>query len=333
VPGTVDATALLVLCAVAPIRMRTWGLLSLRTLSIGLSIAATLMGAALALTAPQTGSQGTAPQHPLDATLVERGLHSGSPVLIRIFKQESELELWMAEGDRFVLVTTYPICFWSGKLGPKEREGDKQAPEGFYSVGLSQLRHVGRHPRSFNIGFPNGVDRALGRTGSYILVHGGCTSIGCFAMTDAVMDELYNVAEQALGTGQDAIQVQIFPFRMRDEAMAAHVGNKWYDFWRNLKEGYDAFEQTHVPPSIAACGGKYLISNRELVSDYVPPTPESCNNTPPIVTARAPLAPHLQRRMAGSRALAHAIRHHSVGARVGLRQVRLAHSSHRVRVR
>jgi murein L,D-transpeptidase YafK len=302
----------------------------LRTLSIALSIAAILMGAALALNVSQTGSPGIAPQHLLDSKLAERGFHLGSPILIRIFKQESELELWMVEGDRFVLVATYPICFWSGRLGPKEREGDRQAPEGFYSVGLSQLRHVGRHPRSFNIGYPNNVDRTLGRTGSYILVHGGCTSIGCFAMTDAVMDELYGVAEQALGTGQDAIQLQIFPFRMRDEAMAAHTGSKWYDFWRNLKEGYDAFEQTHVPPRVGACAGKYLIVNRQLVSDEAPSPPESCNNSsPPVVASPAPVGPHLQRRMAGSRALAHAVRHHS--AHAGPRPVRLAHSAHRVR--
>src|SRR5262249_25095691 len=152
-----------------------------------------------------------------------------------------------------------------GKLGPKEREGDRQAPEGFYTVRASQLRQLGRHPHSFNIGFPNAVDRSLGRTGSYILVHGGCRSIGCFAMTDRAMDEIYELADQALGNGQDAIQVQIFPFRMQEGSMVAHAQSKWLEFWQNLKQGYDAFEEAHVPPSISACAGKYVVTSRQML--------------------------------------------------------------------
>jgi murein L,D-transpeptidase YafK len=309
------------------------GVESLRTLSIGLSITAALMSAALAFTVSQTPLPSIAHRSALDLKqLSDRGLELGSPILIRIFKQESELEVWIRERDQFTLLTTYPICFWSGKLGPKEHEGDRQAPEGFYSIGLSQLRRVGRHPRSFNIGYPNSVDRALGRTGSYILVHGGCTSIGCYAMTDAVMDDLYDVAEKALGNGQDAIQVQIFPFRMSEQAMAAHAGSKWYDFWRNLKEGYDAFEETHVPPNITACGGKYLIANRHMLADdAAPPTVESCDNSPPVVAWHVPPT---TRRMARSRAIVHAARHHSGGTHgVGLHPVRVAHSARRLHVR
>src|SRR5262249_17473826 len=119
--------------------------------------------------------------------LAARGLNAGAPVFIRIFKAESELEVWLLRGSQYELFATYPSCQWSGTVGPKLREGDKQNPEGFYSVGPRQLHRVGRWPRSLNIGFPNSFDRAYGRTGSYILVHGGCSSIGCFAMTNAVM--------------------------------------------------------------------------------------------------------------------------------------------------
>jgi len=166
----------------------------------------------------------------------------------------------MLKGDRFALYAVYPICYWSGRLGPKEREGDRQAPEGFYSVDVQQLHLIGRHPRSLNIGFPNTFDRAAGRSGSYILVHGGCTSVGCFAMTDAIMEEIYAVSERALFAGQDKIQIQIFPFRMTDANLAAQAGGKWYGFWRNLKEGYDSFEETHLPPSVGVCRKSYVIA-------------------------------------------------------------------------
>jgi murein L,D-transpeptidase YafK len=304
----------------------------LRTLSLALSVAAALMGAALAFSVSHPDSPGVTRSREIDLRLIEGGFQVGSPVLIRIFKQESELELWMQSGDRFRLFATYPICFWSGGLGPKEREGDRQAPEGYYTVGAGQLHRIGRHPRSLNIGFPNAVDRSLGRTGSYILVHGGCTSIGCFAMTDAVMDEIYGVAEQALGNGQDEIQVQIFPFRMQDEAMAAHADSKWSDFWQNLKRGYDAFERTHVPPDVIACGGKYAVANRQMPSDDdAPPATERCEPGQSVAWRVAPSPRLMGRRMARSRPIARGSRHRPVASRVGSRQVRLAHGARRLR--
>jgi murein L,D-transpeptidase YafK len=191
--------------------------------------------------------------------------------MIRVFKQESELELWMLKGDRFELFATYPICFWSGKLGPKLREGDRQAPEGFYSVSARQLHRKGRRPRSFDIGFPNALDRSFGRTGSYILVHGGCTSIGCFAMTDPAMAEIYALTERALQEGQQRIEVHAFPFRMTETSMAAHAESHWHDFWLSLKEGYDLFERTRLPPAVSVCAGKYVFASGESPPDGVPP--------------------------------------------------------------
>jgi murein L,D-transpeptidase YafK len=196
--------------------------------------------------------------------LANKGLKAGDPVFIRIFKAESELELWMEKDGRFVLLDTYPICHWSGTIGPKLREGDKQNPEGFYTVEMRQLRHRGRWPRSLNLGFPNAYDKVLARTGSYILVHGGCSSTGCFAMTNAVMDEIYDLTEKALKGSQSIVHVHTFPFRMTEENLARHAGSDWADFWRNLKSGYDAFEATKIPPRISVCDNRYVVETAAL---------------------------------------------------------------------
>jgi murein L,D-transpeptidase YafK len=195
----------------------------------------------------------------LDERLEAKGLKTGAQLFIRVFKSESELEVWMRKGEAFELLATYPICHWAGTIGPKLREGDKQNPEGFYSVGARQLHRIGRWPRSLNLGYPNSYDRAWGRTGSYILVHGGCSSIGCFAMTNAVMAEIFALSEQALRAGQPRIELHVFPFRMTEANLALHVNNPWIDFWRNLKEGYDAFEETRLPPRVGLCDRRYVV--------------------------------------------------------------------------
>jgi murein L,D-transpeptidase YafK len=191
--------------------------------------------------------------------LSAKGVKAGDHVFVRIFKAESELEIWMRSGNRYVLLDTYPICHWSGTIGPKIHEGDKQTPEGFYEVTRKQLHLIGRHPRSLNLGFPNAFDKAMQRTGSYILVHGGCSSVGCFAMTNSVVAEIYDLAERALKSGQERVHVHVFPFRMTDANMAIHAKSEWLSFWQNLKEGYDAFEQTKSPPQIGICDKRYLI--------------------------------------------------------------------------
>jgi murein L,D-transpeptidase YafK len=198
----------------------------------------------------------------LNERLAEKRMTMGSPVLIRVFKASSELELWMQRGDRFELFATYPICNWSGTLGPKMSEGDKQSPEGVYTVTSRQLHLIGRHPRSLNLGFPNALDRQMSRTGSYILIHGGCGSVGCFAMTNPVIEEVFSLASAALNKGhQDAIQVHVFPFRMSEERLKAYSLNEWYDFWRNLKDVNDSFERTHQAPRITICEGRYWVED------------------------------------------------------------------------
>ncbi len=202
---------------------------------------------------------GVATPQDRERRLKEKGFEEGSAVMIRIFKAESELEVWMKKGETFERFATYPICYWSGKLGPKQREGDRQAPEGFYSVSANQLHRRGRWPRALDIGFPNALDRANKRTGSAILVHGGCASIGCYAMTDPVMEEIFTLAEKAVEGGQDAIPIHVFPFRLTEGNLAAQSRHPWAGFWQNLKEAYDSFERTKQPPHVAVCGARYLV--------------------------------------------------------------------------
>lgn len=195
----------------------------------------------------------------LKRRLADKGLAFGNPLMIRIFKEESELELWVRNGERFELFASYPICNWSGALGPKLTEGDKQSPEGLYSIGSRQLHRSGRWRRSLDIGFPNTFDKAHGRTGSYILVHGGCTSIGCFAMTNRVMEEIFTLSESALARGQDRIHVHVFPFRMTQKNLAVHADSPWSGFWVGLKGAYDRFEQTRLPPRVSICDKRYVV--------------------------------------------------------------------------
>jgi len=189
--------------------------------------------------------------------LAASGLKPGDPVLIRIYKRDFELEVWMQSGGVFHRFATYPICSWSGYLGPKLREGDGQAPEGFYTVDGSALNPNSSYYRSFNVGYPNAFDRAKGRTGSLIMVHGDCRSIGCFAMTNAQIAEIWKLVTAALGAGQKRFQVQIYPFRMSDYALVAHAGDANAAFWRDLKIGSDLFDKTSLPPKVSVCGGRY----------------------------------------------------------------------------
>ncbi len=191
--------------------------------------------------------------------LEAKGMAAGSPVVIRIFKEESELEIWMMKDGRFEHFASYPICHWSGTLGPKLAEGDKQAPEGFYTVTRRQMHHRGRWPRSLNLGFPNTYDRALSRTGSYILVHGGCSSVGCFAMTNAVIKEIHGLTLAAIKKGQKHVPVHVFPFRMTDYNMRKHAHDEWAGFWNELKAGYDSFERTRLVPQVSVCNGSYQV--------------------------------------------------------------------------
>jgi murein L,D-transpeptidase YafK len=198
--------------------------------------------------------------------LAARGVKLGVPVYIRIFKLESELELWVEKGTRFERFATYPICRWSGRLGPKFREGDRQAPEGFYTVAAEQLNPNSRMHRSFNLGFPNAYDQAHGRTGSFLMVHGGCASIGCYAVTDPAVDEIWRMVTAALDQGQQRFPVHVFPFRMTARNLNFRKGYPWHGFWSDLKKGYDLFEPSRIPPAVSVCNGRYVFETGTIAT-------------------------------------------------------------------
>jgi murein L,D-transpeptidase YafK len=193
------------------------------------------------------------------ATMVEKDMDLQSPMLVRLFKQEAELEVWKQDrSGRFVLLKTYPICRWSGDLGPKVREGDRQAPEGFYAITPGQMNPQSAYYLSFNTGYPNAYDRALGHTGSQLMVHGDCSSRGCYAMTDEQIAEIYSLGRESFFGGQKSFQFQAYPFRMTPINMAKHRNNPNMPFWKMIKEGYDHFEVTRQEPKVDFCEKKYV---------------------------------------------------------------------------
>lgn len=196
----------------------------------------------------------------LRARLNTLGADWGASLYLRIFKASSELEVWVDTGTRYRLLHTWPICTWSGTLGPKLRQGDGQAPEGFYQVGASQLNPASSYHLSFNLGYPNAYDRAHGRTGDYLMVHGNCVSIGCYAMGDAAIEEIYTLVAAALAHGQDRVPVHIFPFRMEAGWEREHADSEWLPFWRQLAPAYQAFADTSRLPRVHVRGGEYRIA-------------------------------------------------------------------------
>ena len=207
------------------------------------------------------------------------GFEYGAPILIRIFKVNQQLEVWLLKGYQYQLFRTYSICNFSGKLGPKVKEGDLQAPEGFYFVGLDQLNPNSDFHLSFDLGFPNAYDRAHRRTGSHLMIHGGCLSTGCYAMTDEGITEIYTLASAALKSGQSLFEVHIFPFRMTPANMAAHARSRWAHFWANLEEGYDYFERFHRPPIISSNGKDYTFGPimSAASTDAAPSMAQNCD--------------------------------------------------------
>ncbi|MGO6847392.1 murein L,D-transpeptidase [Rhizobium ruizarguesonis] len=224
------------------------------------------------------------------ASMRAKGMKPESPVLVRIFKMESELEVWKVDGSgRYALLKVYPMCRWSGKLGPKTKTGDRQAPEGFYSVSRGGLNPKSQFYLSFNLGYPNRLEDALGYSGEALMVHGACSSSGCFALTDQGVGEIYAVVEKALNGGQQAFQVQAYPFRMTLQNLAAHRDDPNFAFWKNLKYGYDIFDVRRREPRVAACGRKYVFDAEFKDGDPADPLavcPERIDQSDPAVVAK-----------------------------------------------
>ena len=193
------------------------------------------------------------------AAMVEKNMDLQSPILVRLFKQEAELEVWKQDrGGRFELLKTYPICRWSGDLGPKVREGDRQAPEGFYAISPAQMNPTSAYYLSFNTGYPNAYDRSLGHTGAELMVHGDCSSRGCYAMTDEQIAEIYALGRESFFGGQKSFQFQAYPFHMTALNLARHRNSPHMAFWKMIKEGNDHFEVTHQEPKVDFCEKKYV---------------------------------------------------------------------------
>jgi murein L,D-transpeptidase YafK len=207
---------------------------------------------------PRNLFRGTAPQ---SAWMQQRnndaGVAQNAPVLLRIFKQEHELELWRQRGDQYVLVAVFQICKFSGGPGPKVHTGDRQAPEGFYTIYPHQMNPGSREWLSFDTGYPNEFDRFYHRTGNSIMVHGGCSSSGCFAIQDGPMQDLYAVMRDAFAAGQHSIQLHIYPKRM---GFGADLSGEYVDFWQQLRVGYDLFEQNHKPLPVDIRNGRYYFN-------------------------------------------------------------------------
>ena len=214
---------------------------------------------------------------PLSSEMVslieKKGMSKESPILVRAFKEESELEVWKQDGNgQYALLKTYAICRWSGELGPKIKQGDRQAPEGFYNVTPAQMNPNSQYYLSFNLGYPNAFDRSHGRTGSHLMVHGDCSSAGCYSMTDAQMGEIFALGRESFFGGQRSFQVQAYPFRMTPTNLARHRNSPHLAFWKMLKEGNDHFEVTRTEPKVDVCGKRYVF-NASATSPFQPAGP------------------------------------------------------------
>jgi murein L,D-transpeptidase YafK len=242
-----------------------------RTVFVRALLASAAIAAAFALASCETDGNVdmTRAMKPLSAELVaaleQKHMPKESPILVRIFKEEAELEVWKQDDTgRYALLKTFPICRWSGDLGPKIREGDRQAPEGFYTITPGQMNPNSNYYLSFNLGFPNAYDKANDRTGAFLMVHGDCSSAGCYAMTDEQMGEIYALGRESFFGGQRAFQVQAYPFHMTPLNLAKHRNSPHLAFWRMIKQGHDHFEVTGQEPKVDVC-------DRHYVFDAAPP--------------------------------------------------------------
>lgn len=196
------------------------------------------------------------------AKMKAKGMEKNSPVYFRLFKDEHVVEVWKQKvNGKFEMIQNYNICAWSGTLGPKYKEGDRQAPEGFYAIKAPQMNPASQYYLAINTGFPNTYDRAHGRTGAHLMLHGACSSSGCYSLTDDNIAEVFAFARDAFAGGQQEIILEALPFRMTPEKMALYSKHKDFAFWQMIKEGYDYFELTKTPPKVGFCEKKYAFNN------------------------------------------------------------------------
>lgn len=194
----------------------------------------------------------------------EKQIRPGDKLYLRLLKTENRLEIWFrSESKTYELYKAYPICTFSGGLGPKKLQGDLKSPEGFYATDKGKLNPNSRYHLSFNIGYPNAYDHIHGYTGDFLMIHGGCVSAGCYAMTDPIITEIYALVEQAINSGQKSIPIHIFPFAMTQQNMNNQKNSPHLAFWQSLKPAYDYFEKYHRVPTVVVEGKRYRLLNSE----------------------------------------------------------------------
>jgi murein L,D-transpeptidase YafK len=216
--------------------------------------------------------------------LSQKNMPKDSPILVRVFKEESEVEVWKEDTTgRYELLKIYPICRWSGDLGPKVKEGDRQAPEGFYPITPGLMNPNSNYYLAINTGFPNAFDKANGYSGNFLMIHGDCSSRGCYAMTDEQIGEIYSLARESFLGGQKEFQVQAYPFRLTAANLARHRNNPNMPFWKMIKVGDDHFLVSHQEPKVDVCEKHYVF-------DAQPPA----NSTRPLIFTPSGRCPEFQ---------------------------------------
>jgi murein L,D-transpeptidase YafK len=231
--------------------------------------------------------------------LQQKKMPKYSPILVRVFKEESELEIWKQDTTgHFQIVKTYPICRWSGDLGPKLHEGDRQAPEGFYTITPELMNPNSNYYLAINTGFPNSFDKANERDGTFLMIHGDCWSSGCYAMTDEQMGEIYSLARDSLLGGQPSFQIQAYPFRLTPANLARHRTNPNLDFWMMLKIGNDHFEATHLEPKVAVCDRRYVFDASAPPNSSQPVVFDPTSKCPAFVVSPKIARPALEKQRA-----------------------------------
>ena len=156
---------------------------------------------------PERATRELSPE--LLSLLRQKKMPKHSPIVLRVFKEEAELEVWKQDTTgHFQIFKTYPICRWSGDLGPKLHQGDRQTPEGFYTITPKLMNPNSNFYLAINTGFPNRYDKANDRDGIFLMIHGDCSSSGCYAMTDEQISEIYSLARDSFLGGHPSFQVQ-----------------------------------------------------------------------------------------------------------------------------
>jgi murein L,D-transpeptidase YafK len=233
---------------------------------------------------PEKATRELSPE--LLSLLRQKKMPKHSPIILRVFKEEAELEVWKQDTTgRFGLLKIYPICRWSGDLGPKMHEGDRQTPEGFYAITPNLMNPNSNFYLAINTGFPNAFDKANNRNGTFLMIHGDCSSSGCYAMTDEQIGEIYALARDSLRGGRPSFQLQAYPFRLTAANLARHRTNPHLAFWKMLKVGNDHFEATHLEPKVDVCDRRYVFDAQQPPNSPNPLVFDAIGQCPAFVVA------------------------------------------------